>query len=206
MNQYKTEQEKFWAGEFGKEYISRNDNQHLIAANIYLFSRILSKTTAVHSVLELGANVGLNLRAINRLKPEAQLSAIEINVEAAMILKASGLVEVKNESIIDFKTDKKYDFVFTKGVLIHINPDVLQKVYDTMYSTSKRYICVAEYYNPQPVTINYRGHKDRLFKRDFCGEIMDKFPDLNLIDYGFAYHRDNNFPIDDITWFLLEKK
>jgi spore coat polysaccharide biosynthesis protein SpsF len=27
-----------------------------------------------------------------------------------------------------------------------------------------------------------------------------------LVDYGFAYHRDPNFPQDDITWFLLEKR
>ena len=34
---------------------------------------------------------------------------------------------------------------------------------------------------------------------------MDKYDDLQLIDYGFAYHRDNNFYQDDITWFLLKK-
>jgi len=27
---------------------------------------------------------------------------------------------------------------------------------------------VAEYYNPSPVAIPYRGHTDRLFKRDFA--------------------------------------
>jgi spore coat polysaccharide biosynthesis protein SpsF len=53
--------------------------------------------------------------------------------------------------------------------------------------------------------INYRGHKDRLFKRDFAGELMDKYPDLKLVDYGFVWRRDNNFPQDDGTWFLLEK-
>jgi spore coat polysaccharide biosynthesis protein SpsF len=26
------------------------------------------------------------------------------------------------------------------------------------------------------------------------------------VDYGFAYRRDPNFPQDDITWFLLEKR
>ena len=28
---------------------------------------------------------------------------------------------------------------------------------------------------------------------------------LQLIDYGFQYHGDHNFPQDDITWFLMEK-
>jgi spore coat polysaccharide biosynthesis protein SpsF len=55
------------------------------------------------------------------------------------------------------------------------------------------------------VEIPYRGHSGKLFKRDFAGEILDAYSDLNLIDYGFAYHRDNYFKQDDITWFLLEK-
>ena len=28
---------------------------------------------------------------------------------------------------------------------------------------------------------------------------------IQLVDYGFAYHRDKSFPQDDISWFLLEK-
>jgi len=63
-----------------------------------------------------------------------------------------------------------------------------------------------EYYNPVPVEVSYRGHQGKLFKRDFSGEMLDKFKDLRLIRYGFVYHRDPSFPQDDITWFLLEKK
>jgi spore coat polysaccharide biosynthesis protein SpsF len=92
-----------------------------------------------------------------------------------------------------------------KGVLIHINPDYLGKVYDLLYSIASRYICIAEYYNPKPVEVTYRGNEGKLFKRDFAGEMMDKFPDLKLIDYGFVYHRDYKFPQDDMTWFVLEK-
>jgi spore coat polysaccharide biosynthesis protein SpsF len=53
--------------------------------------------------------------------------------------------------------------------------------------------------------INYRGNTGKLFKRDFAGEIMEKYKDLELVDYGFIYHRDNIFAGDDFTWFLLEK-
>ena len=56
-----------------------------------------------------------------------------------------------------------------------------------------------------PVSINYRGHKDKLFKRDFAGEIMKKYKSLKLLDYGFVYHKDLSFPQDDLTWFLLKK-
>lgn len=55
------------------------------------------------------------------------------------------------------------------------------------------------------MVVKYRGNEDRLFKRDFAGELIDKY-NLNLIDYGFTYHRDSYFPQDDSTWFLLEKQ
>ena len=78
-------------------------------------------------------------------------------------------------------------------------------MYDKLVAATGRYLLVAEYYNPSPVTINYRGHTDRLFKRDFAGEIMDRHPHMQLLDYGFSYRKDPNFPQDDITWFLMEK-
>ena len=113
---------------------------------------------------------------------------------------------VWNESILNFKNKNKFDLVFTSGVLIHINPEYIDKAYKALYDNSKKYILIIEYYNPSPVQIDYRGHKDKLFKRDFAGEIMKKFKNLKLIDYGFKYKLDNNFPLDDVTWFLLEKK
>jgi pseudaminic acid biosynthesis-associated methylase len=116
-----------------------------------------------------------------------------------------GGVTIENKSILDYLPQSKFDFTLIKGVLIHINPDYLSKVYEILYQSSNRYICVVEYYNPTPVTVNYRGYQDRLFKRDFAGEMLDKFQDLYLIDYGFIYHRDPNFSQDDLTWFLMEK-
>jgi spore coat polysaccharide biosynthesis protein SpsF len=65
---------------------------------------------------------------------------------------------------------------------------------------------VCEYYNPTPVEVTYRGHEQALFKRDFAGEMLDAFPELTLVDYGFTYHRDPKFPLDDSTWFLMEKQ
>ena len=203
---YKTTQENFWFGEFGNEYINRNDGENLIAGNTALFSKILTNTNSIKSVLEIGSNIGLNLIAIRNLFPSIETSGIEINPTAAEILKKNiNKGKVYNQSILDFQIDYPRDFVFTKGVLIHLNPDILNQVYQLMYDSSSHYICVAEYYNPKPVEINYRGHTGFLFKRDFAGEIMDKFPDLELVDYGFVYHRDNNFPLDDISWFLMKK-
>jgi spore coat polysaccharide biosynthesis protein SpsF len=101
--------------------------------------------------------------------------------------------------------DCEYDFAFTKGVLIHINPNELENAYDLLYRCVKPngYIMMAEYYNPTPVSVEYRGEKDKLFKRDFAGELMDRYFNLELIDYGFTYHRKSSN--NDINWFLMKK-
>lgn len=205
MPTFKTEQEAFWAGNFGDEYVSRNKSAQLLASNIAFFSKILLRTVGVRSLIEFGANVGMNLQAIRTLLPNVELSAIEINKQAVEELKKLENISVYPQSILDFSPDRTWDMTLIKGVLIHINPDSLPQVYERLYRSSKRYICVAEYYNPSPVDVNYRGHTGKLFKRDFAGELLDRYSDLKLVDYGFAYNRDTYFPQDDINWFLLEK-
>ena len=195
---FKTEQEAFWAGEFGNAYIERNQGDALLA---------LRATRGLNSCIEFGANIGMNLKAIQLLHPTIHASAIEINAAAATQLQEVIAPDnVHNTSILDFEPTRTYDLALIKGVLIHINPNELPLVYDKLVASCGRYLMVAEYYNPAPVTIPYRGHADRLFKRDFAGEIMDRHPQLQLLDYGFAYRRDPNFPQDDISWFLMEKQ
>ena len=146
------------------------------------------------------------MQALGILLPELTMSGVEINKKAADICAKLPRVTVYNESILDFETEETFDLTFTCGVLIHINPESLPIVYDKLYRYSKRYIVINEYYNPTPMEVNYRGNADRLFKRDFAGEIMDCYPDLMLAGYGFGYHRDNNYDLGDCTWFVLEKR
>ncbi len=203
---YKTDQERFWSGDFGDEYIQRNQGDAAVASCTALFAKILHSARGVASVVEFGANVGLNLRALRRLLPAAELAAVEINAKAVAELQTLGDVTVCHSSILDFASDRQWDLSLIKGVLIHIDPRELPTVYDRLFQAAAKYICVVEYYNPTPVELEYRGYEGKLFKRDFAGEIMDRFPELTLIDYGFAYHRDPVFPQDDMTWFLLEKR
>jgi len=202
---FKTEQEAFWAESFGDEYIDRNKSQQLLASNIAFFTDIFKRTSNISSIMEFGANIGMNIRSIDKILVNAKFSAVEINKKACEQLKNHIDGNLYNCSILDYHPKEQYDFVFAKGVLIHINPNELDSVYQKLYDTSSKYICVAEFYNPSPMTISYRGHEDRLFKRDFAGEMLDKFQDLKLIDYNFVYRRDNYFAQDDITWFLMEK-
>jgi spore coat polysaccharide biosynthesis protein SpsF len=203
---YTTEQEKFWATEFGTQYIERNQGNQLLASNLNFFTKALSQAGIIESCIEFGANIGMNLKALKLLYPSISLKAIEINENAAKNLgDLIGVDNVYTGSILECKVESKVQLSLIKGVLIHINPSMLEKVYEQLYNSSDKYILIAEYYNPSPVSLNYRGHEDRLFKRDFAGEFLDKYNDTKLIDYGFSYRRDPAFPQDDITWFLIKK-
>lgn len=204
---FKTEQEKFWAGDFGDAYIDRNQGDELLASNLNMWVNMLKNAQKLDSCIEFGANIGMNLKALKLLHPQQDQFGIEINSEAAIQLeKVIPASNIFNLSIFDFEPYRKFDLSFIKGVLIHINPTELQNVYEKLVASCGRYLLVAEYYNPSPVDIPYRGHNDRLFKRDFAGEIMELHPEMKLIDYGFSYRNDPVFPQDDITWFLMEKE
>jgi spore coat polysaccharide biosynthesis protein SpsF len=203
---FKTEQEEFWANNFGNDYIQRNKSKKLLASNLNFFSTALKQAHSLESCIEFGANIGMNLRALKLLYPEIKIQGVEINEKACMKLSEFlGKKNVFNKSIFDFPVKRTFDLSFTKGVLIHINPEMLESVYQKLYDSSDKYILVAEYYNPSPVSIKYRGHQNKLFKRDFAGEMLEKFNNLTLSDYGFVYKRDPSFPQDDVSWFLLEK-
>jgi len=203
---FKTDQESFWAGQFGTDYIGRNDSRELLASNLNFFCQALRRAGRINSCLEFGANIGMNLRALKLIFPAMSQQGIEINADAAAQL--ANFIGEENTfcgSIFDFAPRATVDLALIKGVLIHIDPSMLAATYRNLVASTHRYLLVCEYYNPSPVSIPYRGHADRLYKRDFAGELLDQFPDLALVDYGFAYRRDPAFPQDDITWFLMQK-
>lgn len=206
MTEYATPQEQFWAGEFGDEYPTRNVGPQVLAANLSLFARVLTGKHAPETVLELGANIGMNLKALSLLFPSAKLSAVEINAKAAQTLGKIESVEVFNESILTWNpAPRKWDLVLIKGVLIHMNPDALVEVYEKLAAASARQVLICEYFNPVPVEVTYRGHAERMYKRDWCAEFLNHTSQFRLIDYGFVYRHDPAFPDDDFNWFLLER-
>lgn len=201
-----SEQEMFWRGEFGDQYVTRNQGQALVTANLALFDRALARTTRVGSLLELGTNTGNNLQALQHLLPECALHGVELNALAHSRVQALGIAEVWHGSLFDYPRERTFELTLSKGVLIHLAPELLPAAYEQLYQLSSRYILISEYYNPTPMEVSYRGNSAKLFKRDFAGEMLDQYADLHLLDYGFVYHRDTQFPLDDTTWFLLEKR
>ncbi len=201
-----TPHEKFWKGSFGNKYSIRNNKKIYLESNRNFFNMALKKAKKINSCVELGAGTGNNVKCLKKKFPSAKLQVVEINNFAIKFLEK--IIEKKNifnESILKWKTNKKFDLVLVKGVLIHMPPNKLKKIYNLLFKLSKKYILICEYYNPTPVTVAYRGHKYRLFKRDFAGEILKRFKKLKLVDYGFVYRNDPKYPLDDLNWFLLKK-
>jgi pseudaminic acid biosynthesis-associated methylase len=196
-----TAQEAVWKSEFGDEYAKRNQGK--VEANIALFAEILKHTSDISRIIEYGAGTGQNLAAIKKLMPSIELIGVEINEQASLEIPVG---YVFTQSMFDFvpPNHSKAQLAFTKGLLIHIEEKDLPHAYDQLFVSSTKYIMMAEYYSPKPREIEYHGKSNMLWARDFGGEFMDRFPSVKLIDYGFVWRRDQ-FPQDDITWWLFEK-
>src|SRR4051812_49151323 len=99
---FSTEQESFWAGKFGDEYVSRNNKPESISRRTAVFAKILSRTQGINTVLEIGANIGHNLFSIKNLLPLCKFSAIEINETAIKELESIPDTNVFRGSVFDF--------------------------------------------------------------------------------------------------------
>ena len=77
-----------WEGELGNAYIERNGDKTL-QSRIAMWRRILRDITP-ETILEVGANIGLNIRALRKVT-EAKLSAVEPNNAARRVLKTVAL-------------------------------------------------------------------------------------------------------------------
>lgn len=207
------EQEQFWAGEQGSLYIGRNSGAD-ISARVAFWNRVFAwdEPGAPQSIIELGANIGLNLQAIRSIHTALDLTppelfAVEINDAACKHLGAAGISYIQCSLLSPALMQLNLaELVATVGVLIHVAPDDLPDAYDVIDRHASRYVLLAEYYAPHPREIAYRGETQRCWARDFCSEFMKRHEGkYKLVDYGFWYHGDPVHPLDDVTHFLMER-
>jgi len=165
---------------------------------------ILDNIGEIESFLEIGCGSGQIIKEVVKKVPYVvgvDESPDRIKIAKTNCKEAEFLVAKSDE--LDYI--EVFDVVLTKGFLVHIPRDRLNSVYDILYRSCGRFIVLCEYYNPCFVSVDYRGFDDLLFKNDYAGDMLDRFKDLKLHGYGFVYHRDNVFPQDDVSWFILEK-
>ena len=200
-------QDVFWTEEYAHSYRSKNevfDNE----VGRQGWAKILNKADLIdRTYLEIGCNIGRNLDQLSLLDPGLRPSVIEINSKALQFVRSRHHLQRSfcgpaQEASFPGTT---FELVFTSGVLIHVPPVDLLDVMTKMYEWSSKYIVIAEYFNRTPVTIEYQGRPDLLYKRDFGAMFADNF-DVSLVDYGFLWGRIYDAAgFDDITWWLFEK-
>lgn len=206
------DQLKQWQGEFGSQYIERNvRNEETTRQSAAVFQRILDASCArdVKSVLEVGANIGINLSALRRvLGRDVELAALEPNAAAVQHLQSSaelGLNAVFHSDAAHIPApDGAYDLVFTSGVLIHVAPDQLAPALAEICRVARRYVLAVEYFSHQPAEIPYRGQLGLMWKRDYGADYLQSCPSLKPHQYGFIWQQE--FPhFDNLNWWMLKK-
>lgn len=202
---------EFWRGPFGDSYSERNVGR--VQQNKEFFERVLPQKLRkgnkpqydLRRVIELGCGTGENLAALRRINPNLTLWGVEINKVAADRVTCGSVIRA---SALDFKMPlipSRFDLSISKGWLIHVPPDDLPRAYQRLYEASAKYMLIAEYHNPVPIEVEYRGHAGKLWKRDFAAEFMEAHP-VKVVDYGFAWKHAETGAQDDLVWTLFRRK
>lgn len=204
-----TEQLALWRGTFGDDYTERCvASADAVRGRMGVWAEILGRMQGrpPQSVLEVGCNEGINLRALQNLT-KAELHAVEPNETARRRIVDGGVLpaeRIHDAAAQDLPfADASIELVFTTGVLIHIHPDHMGAAVDEMHRVSGRWLLCAEYFSPRLESIEYRGREGFLFKRDFGRFFLERHPELVCRGYGFAWSADTSF--DDVNWWVFEK-
>jgi pseudaminic acid biosynthesis-associated methylase len=193
--------EHLWSGPFGDAYTERNLDAH--EAREPFWKRMLT-TYEPRSVLEVGCNVGANLRWIVQHVDRRSTLGVDVNEGALARLRAHDPhmnVIYASARSLPFR-DRAFDLVLTMGVLIHIASDELPTVMSEIVRCSDRYVLCGEYFADEETAVDYHGESAALFKRDYGSLYTSRFPELELVERGFL-GRDEGW--DDVTWWLFQR-
>ena len=193
--------EQLWTDEFGDAYVERNRAAGEVRASFW--KTVLTEFPA-QRVLEVGCNVGANLRWIASVIPAHQVYGLDINLKALAELHQNlpGINALWGPAReLPFR-DRWFDLVFTIGVLIHQPESTLPLVMAEIVRCSRRYVLCGEYYAEQTIEVTYRGQSGALFKRNYGRLYQELFPELILRKQGFL-GRDEGW--DDVTYWVFEK-
>lgn len=194
--------EELWAGDHGDEYIDRNWDEY--SKRGPWWQAMIAKTHPTR-VLEVGCNVGGNLRYIAAEAPDAQIYGIDINRKALNLVPQfvpNGNFMLEHANDLPFR-DGWFDFVYTMGVLIHQPDESIKTVMSEIVRVSSKYVMAGEVYAPERNSIPYRGIPESFIGRDYGSIYQEIAPKLTLVDTG-EMGKDQDF--DTLRYWLFEKK
>jgi pseudaminic acid biosynthesis-associated methylase len=193
--------EQLWGGEFGDQYVDRNAKSGDVRGPFW--QELLGNLRPAR-VLEVGCNVGGNLRWVAESLPRKDIFGIDVNQKAIeqLCVTLPGINAVWGAAReLPFR-DRWFDLVFTMGVLIHQPETTLSLVMAEIVRCSRRYILCGEYFAEQTEEVAYRGQEGALFRRDYGKLYQEIFPDLSLHSKGFLSRAQG---WDDVSYWVFEK-
>jgi spore coat polysaccharide biosynthesis protein SpsF len=200
---FETTHELLWAGDFGDAYVQRNIEAERGRGDFW--DEVVDRL-APASALELGCNVGANLRWLAGRLGTANVAGVDVNAGALAELRGRlPGVDARHASGLDVPfPDESFDLVLTVTVLIHQSGAELEAMMREVVRCSRRWVLCAEYADEREVEVPYRGQREALFRRDYGAIYRRAFPELRLVDTGFLA-RDPSTSWDDVTWWIFEK-
>lgn len=173
-----------WAGEFGDEYIKRNS---LLPPRDMFWNMILYRFRPLKSILEVGCNIGHNLRYIKQGNSKIELTGCDVNEEALAIVRAQhpGIMTDRADIRELPYEDKSFDMVVSIGVLIHLTNDKdLSRGIEEMFRVSKKWVLISEYWSYQWEMIPYHGYTNALRKGPFERFVEKTMPRAEIAGAG----------------------
>lgn len=187
---------QLWTGQFGDAYTKRNKVDW--KSRVPFWQRI-SDTIHCDQFLDVGTNMGWNLRALRHISDKFQMSGVDINHLAVMEAQEHfDVIEASARELVDNFGPKSSQCTITSGVLIHIPPSELQAVMRSIIEVTSDYIVCIEYEAPQEEMVPYRGHFDKLWKRPY-GRLYEEMG-CSIVEYGESAEG-----FDSCAWWILER-
>ena len=173
-----TSQARRWAGEFGRRYTDRHpetvEGWNDFRLDTYgitqteLAERFLGDLNRGLSVLEVGSNVGVQLRVLRELGFR-DLTGIDVNRDAlSRSREHAPEIDVIEADVLSLPfPDDAFDLVVASELLITISPEHVGQAIDEIVRCSRRYVWGLEFFADEYVEIPYRGLDEMLWKTDF---------------------------------------
>ena len=183
-----------WTSQFGRAYTDRNTCSveemdqafaaQFGAAKTEIYREFVGPSRLpAGRVLEVGCNIGLQLRLLERANPGLEFHGLEPQPYALARARelSPGMHFHQGTAFALPFPDQSFDLVMTHGVLIHIHPDDLPKAIQEICRVSCRYILCHEYYAPETIAVKYHGQEGLLWKTDFAKRYREQCPGMREV-------------------------
>lgn len=199
-----TKQAKRWNSDFGRRYTDRHpesvdgfnelrEKEQYGVTQLELLEEHLGDLDRDLRILEVGTNVGVQLRMLQKLGFH-DLYGIDVSRYAiekcANYTPELGIAQA-DALHLPFR-DNTFDLVFTNETLVTIAPEHIDIAIDEIARCSNQWIWGLEHYADEYTMIEYRGLDEMLWKTDFPRLYMQRHDNLELIDEKRLEYLDND--------------